>query len=207
MIGGVLSVIAIYLLINLAILYVLPISGIAGSDLALGKAAQTIFGENGDRIFRSLMILSMLSAVNACQLMATRVLFAMSRDGLFLPQAASANKGGTPTIALFFSTLVSALFIATGTVDQVLGVVAFFFVVNYAISFAVIFYLRWRQPERERPYRAWGYPWTTGFSLLGSVAFLVGAVAGDTQNSIYALVLLAASYPVFRLTRLLKKVA
>jgi APA family basic amino acid/polyamine antiporter len=205
MIGGVFSVIAIYLLINLAILYVLPISGIAGSDLALGKAAQTILGENGDRIFRSLMILSMLSAVNACQLMATRVLFAMSRDGLFFPQAANANKGGTPSTALFFSTLVSAMFIATGTVDQVLGVVAFFFVVNYAISFAVIFYLRWQQPDRERPYRAWGYPWTTGFSLLGSVAFLVGAVAGDTQNSIYALVLLAASYPVFRFTQLIKR--
>ena len=202
MIGGVLSVIAIYLLINLAIVYVLPITEVAGSDLALGKAAQTIFGENGDRIFRTLMILSMLSAVNACQLMATRVLFAMSRDRLFFAQAAGANEGGTPTLALFFSTLVSGMFIVTGTVDQVLGVVAFFFVVNYAISFAVIFYLRRRQPERARPYRAWGYPWTTGFSLLGSVGFLVGAVAGDTRNSIYALILLATSYPVFRLTKM-----
>src|SRR5262249_39229752 len=77
MLGGVLSVIAIYLLVNLAVLYVLPMSEIAGSDLALGTAAQAIFGASGDRIFRSLMILSMLSAVNACQLMATRVLFAM----------------------------------------------------------------------------------------------------------------------------------
>ena len=201
MLGGVLSVIAIYLLVNLAILYVLPISEIAGSDLALGKAAQTIFGENGDRIFRSLMILSMLSAVNACQLMATRVLFAMSRDGLFSTKGARANKGGTPTVALFFSTLVAALFIATGTVDQVLAVVAFFFVVNYAVSFGVVFLLRRREPDRLRPYRAWGYPWTTGFSLLGSIAFLVGAVASDTRNSIYALLLLAASYPTFRLSK------
>lgn len=201
MFGGVLSVIGIYLLVNLAILYVLPISEIAGSDLALGKAAQTIFGSNGDRIFRSLMMLSMLSAVNACQLMATRVLFAMSRDGLFSTLGARANEGGTPTVALFFSTAVSALFILTGTIDQVLAVVAFFFVVNYAISFSVVFVLRRRDPNRVRPYRAWGYPWTTGFSLLGSVAFLAGAVAGDTRNSIYALVLLAASYPTFRLTK------
>ena len=201
MLGGVLSVIAIYLLVNLAILYVLPISQIAGSDLALGKAAQTIFGENGDRIFRSLMVLSMLSAVNACQLMATRVLFAMSRDGLFSTRGARANEGGTPTVALFFSTLVAALFIVTGTVDQVLAVVAFFFVVNYAISFGVVFLLRRREPDRRRPYRAWGYPWTTGFSLLGSIAFLVGAVASDTRNSIYALLLLAASYPAFRLSK------
>lgn len=201
MFGGVLSVIAIYLLVNLAVLYVLPISEIAGSDLALGKAAQSVFGANGDRIFRSLMILSMLSAVNACQLMATRVLFAMSRDGLFSTKGARANQGGTPTVALFFSTLVAVLFIVTGTVEQVLAVVAFFFVVNYAISFAVVFLFRRRQPNRERPYRAWGYPWTTGFSLLGSVAFLGGAVASDTRNSIYALVLLAASYPAFRLSK------
>ena len=203
MVGGVLSVIAIYLLVNLAILYVLPISEIAGSDLALGKAAQAVFGGNGDLIFRSLMILSMLSAVNACQLMATRVLFAMSRDGLFSTRAAQANKGGTPTVSLFLSTLVSALFIVTGTVDQVLAVVAFFFVVNYAVSFWVVFLLRRREPDRRRPYRAWGYPWTTGFSLLGSIAFLVGAVASDTKQSIYALMLLAASYPAFRLSKLL----
>jgi basic amino acid/polyamine antiporter, APA family len=201
MFGGVLSVIAIYLLVNLAILYVLPISEIAGSDLALGKAAQTVFGSNGDRIFRSLMILSMLSAVNACQLMATRVLFAMSRDGLFSTKGARVAEGGTPTIALFLSTVISALFILTGTVDQVLAVVAFFFVVNYAISFSVVFLLRRRDPDRARPYRAWGYPWTTGFSLLGSIAFLAGAVASDTRNSIYALVLLAASYPTFRFTK------
>ncbi|MFY9553856.1 MAG: APC family permease [Blastocatellia bacterium] len=205
MLGGVLSVIAIYLLVNLAVLYVLPISEIAGSDLALGKAAQTIFGANGDRIFRSLMILAMLSAVNACQLMASRVLFAMSRDGLFSSKAANANKGGTPTVALFFSTLVAALFIITGTVDQVLAVVAFFFVVNYTISLAVVFLLRRREPDRERPYRAWGYPWTTGLTLFGSIAFLAGAVASDTRNSLYALVLLAASYPTFRACQLLMR--
>jgi len=201
MFGGVLSVIAIYLLVNLAILYVLPIPEIAGSDLALGKAAQAIFGLNGDRIFRTLMLLSMLSAVNACQLMATRVLFAMSRDGLFSTKGARANEGGTPTVALFFSTVVAALFILTGTVDRVLAVVAFFFVVNYAISFSVVFFLRRHEPGRPRPYRAWGYPWTTGFSLLGSIAFLAGAVASDTRNSVYALILLAASYPAFRFTR------
>ena len=201
MIGGVLSVIAIYLLVNIAVLYVLPISEVAGSDLALGKAAGAIFGPNGDRIFRSLMILAMLSAVNACQLMATRVLFAMSRDGLFSTRGAQANKGGTPTVALFFSTIVALLFILTGTVDQVLAVVAFFFVVNYAVSFLVVFLLRRREPDRPRPYRAWGYPWTTGLTLLGSIGFLAGAVASDTRNSLYALLLLAASYPTYRFSK------
>jgi len=205
MLGGVLSVIVIYLLVNLALVYVLPMSEIAGSDLALGKAAQSLFGPLGDRIFRAVMILSMLSAVNACQLMASRVLFAMSRDGLFSTKGARANRGGTPSVALFFSTVVAAAFIVTGTVNQVLAVVAFFFVVNYAISFFVVFFLRKREPGRDRPYRAFGYPWTTGFSLLGSLAFLVGAVTSDTRNSLYALALLAVSYPTFRLFKRLAR--
>jgi APA family basic amino acid/polyamine antiporter len=205
MLGGVLSVIGIYLLVNLVLVYVLPMSEIAGSDLALGKAAQSLFGPLGDRIFRAVMILSMLSAVNACQLMASRVLFAMSRDGLFSTEGARANRGGTPSVALFFSTLVAALFILTGTVDQVLAVVAFFFVVNYSISFFVVFFLRNREPDRERPYRAFGYPWTTGISFLGSLAFLYGAVRIDTRNSVYALALLAVSYPTFLLFKRLAR--
>jgi APA family basic amino acid/polyamine antiporter len=65
-----------------------------------------------------------------------------------------------------------------------------------------VFVLRWREPEKERPYRAWGYPWTTALVLIGSVLFLIGAIASDTRNSIYALLLLAVSYPLFRLLKL-----
>ena len=205
MFGGVLSVIAIYLLINLAVIYVLPISEVAGKDLALGAAAQVIFGAHGDQIFRSLMIVSLLSAVNACYLMATRVLFAMSRDGLFASHVAQVNKGGTPALSLLISAIITVLFIVTGSIDQVLAVTAFFFVANYTVSFAAVFALRRREPDRLRPYRAWGYPWTTGLSLIGSLAFLAGAVKGDTKNSLYALALLAASYPTFHLLKLLAR--
>ncbi|HXG91796.1 MAG TPA: APC family permease [Blastocatellia bacterium] len=201
MFGGVLSVIAIYLLVNLAVLYVLPISEVAGKDLALGAAAQEIFGSHGDAIFRSLVILAMFSAVNACHLMATRVLFAMSRDGLFAKRAADVNRGGTPAIALAMSAGVAVAFILSGTVNQILAVVSFFFVANYTVSFISLFVLRRREPERERPYRAWGYPSTTALSLLGSIAFLAGAIKSDTQNSLYALAVLAASYPVYYLLK------
>ena len=80
-------------------------------------------------------------------------------------------------------------------------VLAFFFVANYTLSFTSLFVLRRREPEKRRPYRAWGYPWTTGLALGGSMAFLAGAVAADTRNSLYALLLLAASYPGFRLSK------
>jgi APA family basic amino acid/polyamine antiporter len=183
--------------VNLSLLYVLPLSQIAGQNLAVGAAAELIFGKYGDTIIRALTILSIMSCLNAYSLMATRVLFAMSRDGLFTSKALRVNEGGTPTVSLFVSTAVAIAFILSGSFQKVMAVLAFFFVANYTLSFISVFVLRKREPKHPRPYRAWGYPWTTGIALLGSIAFLAGAIEGDTTNSIYSLLLLAASYPVF----------
>ena len=203
--GGVLTIMAIYLLVNVALLYVLPISGIAGKEFAAGEAANVIFGRHGDTIFRVLTIVSMLSGINALHLMATRVIYAMSRDGLFTQKAAVVNVGGTPTVSLFLSVAVAVIFIVFGkTFERVITVCAFFFVANYVLSFISLFVLRRREPDKRRPYRAWGYPFTTGLALIGSIVFLAGAIYADRENSLYALVLLAASYPVFRLLKMLK---
>jgi len=198
--GGVLTIAAIYLLVNIALLYVLPISRIAGKEFAAGEAANAIFGSHGDTIFRCLTIASMLSGINALHLMATRVIFAMSRDGLFMRRAAAVNEGGTPSVSLFLSALVAVLFIVFGQkFDRVITVLAFFFVANYILSFVSLFVLRRREPDKPRPYRAWGYPVTPALALIGSVLFLAGAIQADTRNSVYALLLLGVSYPVFRL--------
>jgi basic amino acid/polyamine antiporter, APA family len=189
-------------LVNVALLYVLPISQIAGKEFAAGEAATVIFGTHGDAIFRCLTIASMLSGINALHLMATRVIFAMSRDGLFTSKAAVVNEGGTPTVALFLSALVALLFIVFGQrFGRVITVLAFFFVANYILSFISLFVLRRREPDKLRPYRAWGYPVTPALALIGSVLFLAGAIWADTQNSVYALLLLAVSYPVFRVLK------
>lgn len=198
--AGVLTVTAIYMLVNLSFLYVLPVGAIAGEEFAAGAVASALFGDNGGFLLRVLTIVSMLSAVNAYHLMASRVLFSMGRDGLVAGPVARVNAGGTPTVALLLSTVVAVLFIMLGrTFEKVITLLAFFFIANYALSFISLIVLRRREPDRPRPYRAWGYPWTTALALLGSVAFLIGAVAADTRNSIHALLLLAASYPAFRL--------
>jgi basic amino acid/polyamine antiporter, APA family len=203
MIGSVLSILGIYLLLNLGLVYVLPMETLAGNNFALGLAAQRIFGTQGDAVIRSVMIVSLVSGVNACLLEASRVLFGMSRDRFFSRRGAAINSGGTPNVALFLSTVVTIAFIATGSLEKVLAVTAFFFVANYAFSFTSLFVLRRREPESPRPYRAWGYPWTTGFALVGSLAFLGSAIAADTRNSLWALVLLAASYPIYRVSKML----
>jgi APA family basic amino acid/polyamine antiporter len=202
LLSGVFLIIAIYLLLNLSMLYVLPVSRLAGEQFAAGAVANAIAGERGRSLLQFLMLVSLLSAMNSNHLMASRVLFAMSRDGLFSYRASTVNEGGTPTVALLVSAIVAILFIVFGrTFEQVITVLAFFFIANYTLSFVSLFLLRRREPERPRPYRAWGYPWTTAVALAGSVVFLAGAIAGDTRNSVLALLLLAASYPLFRLTR------
>jgi APA family basic amino acid/polyamine antiporter len=197
MFGGVLAVVAIYVLINLGLLHLLGISRIAGDELAVGTAASVVFGAHGDTVIRVLAIISMLSTINAYTLSAPRTLYAMSCDGLFTHHGRSVNKGGTPTMTLLISTVVAVLFIISGTFNQVLAVVAFFFVCYYTMAFISVIVLRRREPDLPRPYRVWGYPWTTLIIIVGSIAFLAGAVAGDTRNSLWALGLLLISLPVY----------
>ena len=195
------SVVVIYLLINAAVLYVLPMSVIAGNNFSLGLAAQRVFGPHGDTVFRSIMVLALFSSLNALHLMGTRVIYAMSRDGLFFRSVSRINKGGTPTLGLLLSALVGVAF-AVFSFERVIAMLAFFFVTNYLLSFTSMFLLRLRDPEMPRPYRAWGYPWTTALALLGSIGFLIEAIREDRTNSIFTLVALACSYPVYRVLKL-----
>jgi APA family basic amino acid/polyamine antiporter len=195
------SIVLIYLLINAAVLYVLPMNEIAGNNFSLGLAAQRIFGPHGDFIFRSIMVIALFSSLNALHLMGARVIYAMSRDGLFFRGVSRVNKGGTPTAALLLSALVGVSF-AIFSFERVIAMLAFFFVTNYLLSFTSMFLLRLRQAEMPRPYRAWGYPWTTALALVGSIGFLVEAVREDRTNSIFTLAALACSYPVYRVLKM-----
>ncbi len=201
MFGGVLSVIVIYLLINIAFLRVVPIGSLAGQRMAAGVVAQHLFGSYGDPILRAIMVLALLSAVNSNLLMAPRVLFAMSRDRLFWRGAQEVNTGGTPDVALLLSAMTAALFVISGRFDQVIAVLAFFFVANYSLSFASLLVMRQREPLAERPWRAIGHPVTTVFALLASLVFLVGAIISDTRNSLWALALFILSVPIYLLIR------
>lgn len=198
--GSVFSIMGIYLLLNAAVLYVLPMSEISGNNFALGAAANRIFGHLGDPVIRLIMIVSLLSCINACQMFAARTLFAMSSDRLFFKQTSHVNKGGTPVVALLLSTIVGIAFIL-GSFERVIAMLSFFFVANYTLSYASLFRLRKKEPDAPRPYRAWGYPWTSGLALAASAAFLVASLATDRQNAPLAFLLLALSYPIYRVMK------
>ncbi|HEX6099168.1 MAG TPA: APC family permease [Thermoanaerobaculia bacterium] len=197
MLSGVVSIAVIYLLINVAFMAVVALPTIAGSNFAAGVVVDRIFGSAGQNLLRALVVLILLSAVSSNVLMAPRVIYAMAKDGLFWRGAREVNRGGTPDVALMISSMLAAAFIVTNTFETVIAKLAFFFVANYALSFTALFVLRRREPGAPRPYRAWGHPFTTALALLASLAFLGGAVAGDTKSSLWAIGLLAASVPVY----------
>ena len=210
--GSVATIMGIYLLINAAVLYVLPMSQIAGNTFVLGTAAEKIFGPYGDTIIRAIMVVSLLSCLNANQLFCSRTLYAMSCDRLFFRSFTRVNKGGTPTLSLLLSTAVGVLFVL-GSFEIVIAMLSFFFVANYTLSYASLFALRKKEPEMERPYRAWGYPWTTGIALFASALFLVASIVPDLKTAIttgnvwppspamLALLILLLSYPMFRVLK------
>jgi APA family basic amino acid/polyamine antiporter len=187
----------IYLLINAALLRVASLADLAGATMAVGVAANRIFGALGDPLVRWLTVLSMIAAIHAYHLMATRVLFGMARDRLFFAGAAAVNRSGTPAPALLVSAAVAVAFILSGTFDQAVAVLSFFFVANYSISFISLLVLRRREPEAPRPFRVPLHPVITGVTLCGSVAFLGASIAGDPRDSLFALLLLCASAPAF----------
>ncbi len=203
MFGGVLLVVAIYFVVNLAYIHVLPMSQLANESLPAGAVARVLFGDYGDKVIRILAILSLLSTVNAYTLTAPRILYAMSCDELFHHRASRVNLGGTPTATLFISTVAAILFIVSAKFSAILAALAFFFVANYSMGYISVIVLRIREPDLPRPYRAWGYPWTTLLVLAGSIAFLVGAIISDKRNSLIALAILAASIPIYLIVRLL----
>lgn len=199
--GGMFATVVIYLLVNLALLHVLTVSEIAGSTLPAADAASRIFGGRGGEVITLLSLISLFSILNAVMLLATRIVFAMSRDRLFFGAASEVNPRGTPTLALVFTTLCAAVLIVTGTFERLVAIAAFFFVFVYVSGFVSLFVLRRREPGLARPFRAWGYPWTTAVALAGSLLFLVGNGVSDPENTLYAVSLIALSYPLYAFLR------
>jgi len=192
MIGGVALVIGLYLLVNVALLSVLPVPVLARSTLPAADAAQAIVGGRGSQIITVLSLISLPPLVNAIMMIGTRIVFAMGRDGLIWSRTASVNAGGTPGVATLVTTAVAIVLILTGTFQRLVATASFFLAANYAVCCLVLIVLRRREPALPRPFRAWGYPWSAYLVLIGAAVFLVGVLVGDPVNSAVALSLLAA---------------
>src|SRR5215831_771231 len=182
MIGGVLSVLGIYLLVNIALLKALPMSELSGATLPAADSARVIAGPYGRNLIILLSIISLVPLLNAVMMMGTRVIFGMGRDQLFWSRTSTVNRGGTPDTATLLTAAMAVGLIATGTFQRLIAVTSFFLAANYSLCCIALIVLRRREPDLLRPYQAWGYPWSAWLVCVGSVMFLLGMLAGDVLN-------------------------
>jgi basic amino acid/polyamine antiporter, APA family len=200
-ISGVLLSIFIFMLINLAFIYVLPMNVLSGSKIPAADAAAVILGDHGRKFVLVIAIVALLGLINSLLLIAPRILFAISRDGLFFQRFTSINSGGTPAIALGLSALIAIGLILSGNFSRLIAIASVMFVAIYVSGFAALFVLRKREPNLTRPFKVWGYPLTPLIVFLGSIAFLVGSAVEDWISAVFTLGVIALTYPVYRVMR------
>lgn len=199
--GGIAVIIAIYLLVNFALIYVLPIDQLAGSKFAGADAMRVVFGERSGQIVTLLATISLIGIINATLMLTPRTLLALGRDGLFFEKASNVNEGGTPTFALAATVLPTIFCVVVGTFEVLVAIAEFFAVTNTILLIGSLFVLRRREPDLPRPFRAIGYPYAPLAMLIAGILLFVGYIVGNFTNSLIAITALAGTFPVYRLIK------
>lgn len=199
MMGCAVLVMLLYVLINIGFLHALSLPVLAASKLPAADVARLLFPKGADLFVTAVSFGTILSLINAVFLGAPRILYALGRDGLLGRGTARVSESGTPRSALCITSLTVALFVLSGTLDQLIALAAVLFMLNYVSAYLALVRLRRTSPDSERPFRALGYPWSTALVLAGSVAFLMAAVSEDLRSGVAALFLILCAIPVYKL--------
>lgn len=196
---GALTVAILYILINAAILYVLPAPFIAKSPLAAADAANVAFGGWGGKLMTAVAIFSLISILNAYMMIPSRILYGMGRDGFFPKFSTIVNKGGTPYYSMLLCYAFAFVLILLSSFEQLFGLATFMMTIVTGFAFASLIALRVKEPGLRRPYKAWLYPFSTGLALLVTVALFIGFSISDTFSLLVVLGIVAVSYILFKL--------
>lgn len=200
LIVGCLSVALVYLLINLAFIYVLPLPEMAGSKLIATTVAMRIplLAGIGTALIAGLVMLATFSGLNASMMVGARVFFAMGDRGLFFRAVARVSpRFDSPSVAIAICTALGVVYVLQNDFAQladrfILGIWPF-----YALTVAAVFVLRRRRPDLPRPYRVWGYPFVPAVFLLASAGMVVNALVTDPVNTGVTLLIIAGGFPVY----------
>jgi APA family basic amino acid/polyamine antiporter len=168
---GTLIVTILYLLANLVYINTLPIRGIPGADDHLARGMQYamndrlataslegLFGNYAVVIMAAFIVISTFGCNNGLILAGARVYYAMAKDGVFFKKAAALNPKGVPSYGLLIQGIWAGLLCLSGTYGQLLDYVVFSVLIFYSLTILGLFLLRRKQPDLDRPYKAFGYP-------------------------------------------------
>jgi APA family basic amino acid/polyamine antiporter len=195
LIGGVLAVLALYLLINAGLLRVLPLPVLAASNLPAATAATALIGSAGGLVISALALVALLGLINTAIMAAPRILYGLSSEGLLpVPALGEVNSGGTPAPALLLTAVAAAVLVLLGNFERLLAMGAVLYVSLPLIGMAALLALRRQEPELPRPFRCWGYPLTPLLIAAGSLAFVVATVAANPLSSLAALALASLAW-------------
>jgi APA family basic amino acid/polyamine antiporter len=196
---GVIVVAFIYVMINIAILYSLPFSILSQSKLAAADTMTYIFGANMGRWITLFLMVSILGILNTQVMFAPRVIFSMSRDGLFFKKASEINTVGSPSFATHITLILACLFLLAGKEinERLSDIATFFFVASYLSGFAALIQLRIKEPQLARPYRVWAYPYLPILLVFLSSLFLLGTLLTNQQSILYVLIFIGLSYGIY----------
>jgi basic amino acid/polyamine antiporter, APA family len=198
---GAIVVILIYVIINMAFFYVLPVSALANSSLAASDVAKVVFGEDGAIIVTVIAIFSVLGILNAYMMIPARILFGLSRDGFFIQKGTTVNKGGTPIVTLLISFVIAFVLICVGSFEILFTLGAFMAVIVWGFAYAALIKLRITEPDLPRPHKSWGYPYTSIVMILFSIALFLGFAYSDRKSLLIIGIITLLSYPVFLLLK------
>jgi APA family basic amino acid/polyamine antiporter len=191
--------IVLYLALNLAYLYAAPAARLAGAANAGELAAEVIVGPRASGFVAAFVLISILGTLNATILVGPRIAYAMALDQLFLRVADRVHpEHATPAGAIWLQAAVAcALVLMLETFPSALDFTTFGIVLATMADTLALFALRRSQPDRPRPYRAFGYPWVPLVYLAANAAIAVGLLTGRPREAGIALLVLAAGVPAF----------
>lgn len=195
---GTLIVILVYMLINAAYLYVLPVEQMAKSPLVAATAAEIIFGHYGAVIISIAVIVSTFGALNGSILSTARVCFAMSRSNMFFKKLGEIHpKFATPHTSLLAQGIWSCVLVLSGTFDTITDYVIFAAWFFYMLGALGVIVLRKKMPDVPRPYKVWGYPYTPILFVIFSFLFLINTIVSDLSNAAMGSLLILIGLPLY----------
>jgi basic amino acid/polyamine antiporter, APA family len=195
---GILSLIAIYVSVNIAYMLALPLPEMQGVERIAEKAVTALVGRRGASLVAATVVVSTLGCNAAAVIAMSRACYAMACDGLFFRSAAAVHPiYRTPHIALAMTCGWSALLALTGTYEQLFTWVTFASVAFGVLGGLAVFRLRRTAPRAERPYRVWGYPVVPAVFVLGLGALVINTAIEKPTESLIGTCIVALGMPAF----------
>ncbi len=197
---GTAAIVVVYLVLNLAYIYLLPLPEMAGAKLIASTAAERIplLGSRGAAVIAGVVMLSCFGSLNGSMMTGPRIFFAMADRGLFFKGIARVSpRFKSPSVAILLATTLGVVYVLLNDFAQladkfILGIWPF-----YALAVGAVFVFRRTRPDLVRPYRTWGYPVVPILFLVASVGMVVNALVTDPRNTGITFAIILAGVPAY----------